>query len=354
MQLAAQIRAWAGELGFGAVGIADLELATASARLREWLAQERHGTMAWLERHEDIRSDPQRLLQGAIRSISVRIDYLPEGTPDGWEERELGRTREDGKAIVALYARGRDYHKVVRARLADLAQRIREAVRGGGYRVLCDSAPALEVELATKAGIGWRGKHTLLLAREAGSMFFLGEILTDLPLPVDAPTTEHCGSCTRCIDVCPTKAILAPYVLDARRCISYLTIEHEGPIPLELRPLLGNRIYGCDDCQLVCPWNRYARTSGLADFDVRNGLDGASLLELFAWSREDFERRLEGSPIRRIGYERWSRNLAVGLGNARPAHDIATALQGRLATESSEMVAEHLRWALERQSGLPL
>jgi epoxyqueuosine reductase len=275
------------------------------------------------------------------------MDYLPRGASSEWAARELGRLDESGAAVVSLYARGRDYHKVLRSRLQSLAERIEQVVGTFGYRVATDSAPVLEVELARKAGIGWRGKHTLLLSQDAGSMFFLGEILTDLALPADAPITERCGTCTRCIDICPTRAITGPYQLDARRCISYLTIEHPGSIPEELRPLIRNRIYGCDDCQLVCPWNKYAKRSALSDFDVRHGLDDATLVELFAWSASDFEARTAGSAIRRVGYERWLRNLAVALGNAPTSDTIIAALSSR-RSDASELVREHVEWALAR------
>jgi epoxyqueuosine reductase len=272
------------------------------------------------------------------------MDYRPDAADS------LGVLADGSKAFVARYALGRDYHKVLRARLQRLAHRIAEEVGRFGYRVFTDSAPVMEVELARKAGLGWRGKHTLLIARDAGSFFFLGDIYTDLPLPADAPVGEHCGRCKKCIDVCPTRAIVGPYRLDARRCISYLTIELKGSIPAELRPLVGNRVYGCDDCQLVCPWNRYARTTPEPDFRVRNGLDRAELIELFAWTEEEFRTRMAGSAILRIGYERWLRNLAVGLGNApRSAHATA-ALRSRVQDRSA-LVREHVAWALERQEG---
>jgi epoxyqueuosine reductase len=330
------------------VGIADLDVDEAAARLRQWLAQGRQGDMAYLQRHAELRAAPGQLLPGALRVISARLDYRPRDDGEDWVAREQARLEAPGAAVVSVYARGRDYHKVLRARLRQLAERIAGEVDQPLYRPYCDSAPLLEVELARKAGIGWRGKHTLLLTREAGSMFFLGELLTDLPLPVDRPRSEHCGSCTSCIAVCPTGAITAPYQLDARRCISYLTIEHQGAIPAELRPLMGNRIYGCDDCQLVCPWNRYARRSSLPDFDVRNGLDRAGLVALFAWTPEDFAQRLAGSPILRIGHERWLRNIAVALGNAPAAPEALAALRTR-RDHPSALVREHVDWALARQ-----
>lgn len=345
--LAADIKRWGAELGFGAVGIAALEVSAASARLRDWLAAGRHGSMDYMARHADLRADPQRLLPGALRVISARMDYLPRQSPADWTAREHKRLAERGAAVVSIYARGRDYHKVLRTRLQALATRVEQAAGAHGYRVCTDSAPVFEVELAASAGLGWRGKHTLLLAREAGSMFFLGEILTDLPLPVDAPLDEHCGTCRDCIDACPTGAIVAPYELDARRCISYLTIEHTGEIPEPLRPLIGNRVYGCDDCQLACPWNKFARRATLPDFDVRHSLDAASLVELFAWTEAEFRDRHAGSAIRRIGYERWLRNLAVGLGNAPPTPAVIAALRGR-ADHASGLVRSHVAWALVR------
>ncbi|HQR75952.1 MAG TPA: tRNA epoxyqueuosine(34) reductase QueG [Burkholderiaceae bacterium] len=349
--LAGQIRAWGAELGFSRVGIADLELADATQRLQAWLAAGWHGDMEYMERHAALRADPTRLLPGACRAIMVRMDYLPRETSPDWAARELRRLEEAGAAVVSLYARGRDYHKVLRSRLQSLADRIEQATGTFGYRVATDSAPVFEVELARKSGIGWRGKHTLLLSQEAGSMFFLGEILTDLALPADQPMADRCGTCARCIEICPTRAITAPYQLDARRCISYLTIEHAGSIPVELRPLLGNRIYGCDDCQLVCPWNKYAQRSVLPDFDVRHGFDAARLVELFAWSASEFETRTAGSAIRRIGYERWLRNLAVALGNAPTSSAVVAALRAR-RDEASALVREHVNWALAQHDAV--
>lgn len=346
-ELADQIKRWGAQLGFGAVGIADLDVRQAAEHLQQWLQQGLHGQMHYLQRHAGLRAAPARLQAGAIRVISARLDYRPRADSDSWLQREQARLAQDGAAVVSIYARGRDYHKVLRSRLRQLGERIARRVQRPAYRPYCDSAPLLEVEFARKAGLGWRGKHTLLLTREAGSMFFLGEILTDLPLPVDAPASEHCGRCTSCIDVCPTHAIIAPYRLDARRCISYLTIEHPGSIPGELRPLLGNRVYGCDDCQLVCPWNRFAQRGSLPDFDVRNGLDSASLVELFSWSAEEFASRHAGSAILRIGYERWLRNLAVALGNAKTTPEVVAALGARKDHESA-IVREHVRWALQR------
>ena len=339
--LAAAIKAWGRELGFQAVGIADIDLSGAAAQLAEWVGRGYHGEMDYMAKHGSKRSRPDELVPGTTRVICARMDYKPESADSG---EVLG---EGAKAFVARYALGRDYHKLVRARLQRLAARIQREVGFAGYRVFTDSAPVMEVELARKAGLGWRGKHTLLLARDAGSFFFLGEIYTDLPLPVDRPVSEHCGDCGRCIDVCPTRAIVAPYRLDARRCISYLTIELKGSIPEALRPLIGNRVYGCDDCQLVCPWNRFARVSAEPDFRVRNGLDAAELAELFAWSEAEFRQRMAGSAIRRIGYERWLRNLAVGLGNAPTCERVVDALRAR-AGDASALVREHVAWALVR------
>jgi epoxyqueuosine reductase len=346
-KLVERIRAWAAELGFARVGIADTDVAEASRHLQAWLGEGRHGAMDYMERHARLRADPAQLLPGALRVISARMDYLPATSPPDWAERELHRLREPGAAVVSLYARGRDYHKVLRTRLQSLATRIEGEVGSFGYRVATDSAPVLEVELARKSGIGWRGKHTLLLSQDAGSMFFLGEILTDLPLPVDAPVVERCGTCARCIDICPTRAITGPYQLDARRCISYLTIEHPGPIPEDLRPLMGNRVYGCDDCQLVCPWNKFAQRATLPDFDARHGLGSATLIDLFAWNEEDFNARTAGSAIRRIGHERWLRNVAVALGNAPTSPAIIAALTSR-RSDPSALVREHVEWALGR------
>jgi len=343
--LASRIRQWGEELGFTRIGIADVDVARAAERLDAWLAEGRHGDMDYLQRHSALRADPSRLLPGALRVIAARMDYLPRDAHDDWARREFDRTLVPNAAVVSIYARGRDYHKSLRERLQKLASRIEGEAGQFGYRVATDSAPVLEVELARKAGLGWRGKHTLLLSQDSGSMFFLGEILTDLPLPVDAPTSDHCGTCSRCIDICPTRAITAPYELDARRCISYLTIEHHGSIPIELRKLIGNRVYGCDDCQLVCPWNKFAQRSELPDFDVRNGLDGATLIELFAWDEVQFNERHAGSAIRRIGHERWLRNIAVALGNAPTTPEVITSLGAR-ADHPSELVREHVAWAL--------
>jgi epoxyqueuosine reductase len=340
--LAAWIKAWGLELGFQQVGIADTDLQEAEARVSTWLAQGYHGEMDYMARHGTRRSRPVELTPGTLRVISARMDYLPEG------HGALRRALEDpATAFVSRYALGRDYHKLLRRRLERLADRIAGAVGPFGYRVFVDSAPVLEKPLAQKAGLGWIGRHTNLINPQAGSWFFLGEIYTDLALPVDTPGTDHCGTCLACLDVCPTRAIVAPYVLDARRCISYLTIELAGPIPEPLRPLIGNRIYGCDDCQLFCPWNRFASLSAEADFCARWGLDSATLIALFAWDEAEFRARTEGSAIRRIGPIAWLRNLAVALGNGPATPAAVAALRARL-DHPSELVREHVAWALGR------
>ena len=336
------IGSWGAELGFQQVAVADCDLSHAEPRLAEWLARGWHGDMDYMARHGVKRARPAELLPGTLRVIAVRMNYTPPAARDSWSVIHDGK-----RAFISRYATGRDYHKVLRGRLQQLAKRIEQAVGEYRYRVFTDSAPVMEVALAEKAGLGWRGKHTLLLNREGGSSFFLGEIYTDLPLPLDKPQTEHCGTCKRCIDFCPTQAIVAPYQLDARRCISYLTIELKGSIPETLRPLIGNRVYGCDDCQLVCPWNRYAQTSAEPDFAVRNGLDDVSLVELFAWDAATFAERLAGSAIHRIGHERWLRNIAVGLGNAPSSPEVIAALRSR-RDDVSQLVREHVAWALAR------
>lgn len=340
------MRRWGRELGFSAVGIADLDLAEAADRLTAWVGEGMHGEMDYMERHLPLRRDPSQLVPNARSAIMVRMDYAPlDGPALAASQRKA--LADGATGVVATYALGRDYHKVLRQRLQRLADRIAGHIGPFGYRVFTDSAPVMEVELARKAGIGWRGKHTLLLSRD-GSWFFLGEILTDLPLPADQLQTPHCGQCRRCIDACPTGAIVAPYVLDARRCISYLTIELRGSIPEALRPAIGTRVYGCDDCQMACPWNKYARASAVPDFAPRHGLEAAQLVALFAWTEKDFDARTQGSAIRRIGYERWLRNVAVALGNARPSAEVRAALLSR-ADHPSELVREHVRWALARQ-----
>lgn len=341
--LAGRIRLWAQELGFQSVGISDTRLADAEPRLREWLAQGMNGSMHYMANNLDKRSSPEMLVAGVLRVISVRMDYFPPECADSWEVLADGE-----RAFVSRYALGRDYHKLMRKRLALLAGRIGDAVKDFEGRVFTDSAPVMEVEFARKAGLGWRGKHTLLLSREAGSWFFLGEIFVNLPLPVDLSADEHCGSCARCLDICPTRAIVAPYRLDARRCISYLTIEFKGSIPVELRSLMGNRIYGCDDCQLVCPWNRFARATAENDFHPRHGLDDVTLLKLFGWNEATFRERMAGSAIYRIGHEQWQRNLAVALGNAPRREQIIAALAQRRESASA-LLREHLDWALAQQ-----
>ncbi|MBT9567303.1 MAG: tRNA epoxyqueuosine(34) reductase QueG [Thiobacillus sp.] len=343
IQLTNQIKDWGRELGFSAIGVADSDLSIAEAGLQAWLDKGFQGEMDYMALHGTKRSRPAELVPGTVRIISARLDYFPPASADPQAILE-----DADRAYIARYALGRDYHKVLRNRLQKLAERIGAAVGEHHFRVFTDSAPVLEVELASKSGLGWRGKHTLLLNRQHGSWFFLGEIYTDLPLPVDTAETNHCGTCQACIDVCPTQAIVAPYSLDARRCISYLTIELKGSIPSDLRPLMGNRIYGCDDCQLVCPWNRFAQTARLPDFEVRNGLDSAKLVELFAWREADFNERLAGSPIRRIGHARWLRNIAVALGNAPASAEVLLALRTRL-NHPDELVREHVVWALARQ-----
>ena len=349
LALASSIKAWGRELGFADIRITDVDLSHREAGFAAWLDKGYHGEMDYMAAHGMKRARPAELVPGTISVITARMPYLPQAAAPDWRERETARMQDAGAAVISVYARGRDYHKVIRARLQQLATRIEQQTGPFGYRVFTDSAPVMEVALAEKAGLGWRGKHTLLLNREAGSMFFLGEILTDLPLPADAPSTPHCGQCSACIDVCPTQAIVGPYELDARRCISYLTIELKGSIPIELRSLIGNRVYGCDDCQLFCPWNKFAQTSTLADFDERHGLGDAALVELFGWSEQEFDRNMEGSAIRRIGHERWLRNIAVGLGNAASANKGAPAIVAALrarADHESAIVREHVAWAL--------
>ena len=342
-KLAENIRGWAHELGFQATGIANTDLAEAETGLLDWLAQGFHGQMDYMAKHGIRRSRPADLLAGTVRVISVRMNYLPSKVRDSWEVLQQGES-----AFISRYALGRDYHKLMRKRLSQLEEKIRTAVAEFEGRVFVDSAPVMEVALARKSGLGWRGKHTLLLSQDTGSWFFLGEIYINLPLPVDHPENAHCGSCTRCIEVCPTQAIVAPYLLDARRCISYLTIELKGSIPIALRPLIGNRIYGCDDCQLVCPWNRFAKMTSEPDFEVRNGLDDVSLVELFAWDENEFREKMSGSAIYRIGHEQWLRNIAVAMGNAPRNAALVAALQNR-ASHASELVREHVNWALSRQ-----
>ncbi len=343
-RLAADIRRWGRELGFDAVAISDVDLGRHEAHLLEWLAAGLHGEMDYMARHGTRRSRPAELEPGTLRVISARMNYWPRAAD---AEAVLN---DPARGYVSRYALGRDYHKVLRRRLQKLADRIAEAVGPFGYRAFTDSAPVLEKALAEQAGLGWIGKHTNLIDRHSGSWFFLGELYTSLPLPVDAPAPNHCGDCRRCIDACPTGAIVAPWRLDARLCISYLTIELKGRIPEPLRPLVGNRIYGCDDCQLVCPWNRFARTSPLPDFAPRHGLDAPLLAELFTWDEPTFLARTEGSAIRRIGHERWLRNIAVALGNGPATAAARAALEAR-RDHPSPLVREHVAWALGRLSG---
>ncbi|HEX6019844.1 MAG TPA: tRNA epoxyqueuosine(34) reductase QueG [Burkholderiaceae bacterium] len=351
VQTLEQLRAWALELGFSQIGVADVDLRDAEPGLREWLAAGFHGGMNYMAAHGMRRARPAELVPGTVRVITARMDYLPRDADAAWSTIERQRLQQPQRAVVSLYARGRDYHKVLRARLQQLAARLADAVGPFGHRVFTDSAPVLEVELARRSGIGWRGKHTLALARDAGSMFFLGEIYVDLALPLTAAGGAHCGSCSACIDACPTRAIVAPYRLDARRCISYLTIEHDGPIPPPLRPLIGNRIFGCDDCQLACPWNKYAQRATLADFDARAQWADAELLALWRWDEATFLRHTEGSALRRAGYARWRRNLAVALGNAlrNAPSDLEQALREALRAalpQADALVREHIEWAL--------
>ncbi|MGD8925764.1 MAG: tRNA epoxyqueuosine(34) reductase QueG [Thioalkalispiraceae bacterium] len=354
-ELVKKIHLWAKQLGFQQIGISDTDLSEAEIRLIEWLDQDFHGEMAWMLRHGSKRSRPAELHPGTLRIISARMDYWPAASRDAWEI-----INDSEKAFVSRYALGRDYHKLLRRRLQQLASMISAEVGEFGYRVFVDSAPVMEKPIAEKAGLGWIGKHTNLINREAGSWFFLGEIYTDLPLPSKPTQSEnHCGTCSACIEACPTDAIVGPYQLDARRCISYLTIEHRGSFPEELRKKMGNRIYGCDDCQLVCPWNRFSKASNEKDFLPRHQLDDVSLLELFSWDQQQFEQQMQGSPIRRIGYEAWIRNIVIALGNSLAAmsqtdKSNAEKIIGRLKTRSgdkSSLIREHVEWALKQYPG---
>jgi epoxyqueuosine reductase len=340
--LKAAIALWSSELGFQQLGVSDIDLSDAEARLDRWLADGHHGEMHYMPRHGTKRSRPAELVPGTLRVISVRMDYFPDG-----QEQSAALLDHESRAYISRYALGRDYHKMMRGRLQKLATRIKQEVGNFGYRAFVDSAPVLEKPIAEKAGLGWLGKHTNIINKQAGSWFFLGELYTDLPLPVDEKASGHCGTCQACIDVCPTRAIVAPYELDARRCISYLTIELRGSIPVEFREAIGNRIYGCDDCQLFCPWNKFAQPTTEKDFAPRHGLDDIELTELFGWSEAKWLERTAGSAIRRIGYECWLRNIAIALGNARSTPEIIQALQSRLDYDS-ELVVEHVRWALAR------
>jgi epoxyqueuosine reductase len=347
-QLVSDIQMWARETGFSQIGVAGVDLSTAEPGLLAWLAKGFHGEMVYMQAHGLKRARPAELVPGTLSVITARMDYLDSEAQDDWQAKEFARLERPGEGIVSLYARGRDYHKVMRGRLQQLSLRIEACIGPFGYRVFTDSAPVLEAELAARSGLGWRGKHTLILNREAGSMFFLGEIYVNFNLPASAPVTAHCGSCQACMAICPTQAIVAPYQLDARRCISYLTIEHQGSIPLALRELMGNRIYGCDDCQLACPWNKYAKRTDLLDFQAREGFSDTSLVAYFSWTEEYFLQVTQGSPIRRIGHAQWLRNVAVALGNAlRKQFDpaIVEALSKQL-NHPSEVVREQVQWAL--------
>ncbi len=340
--LARRIQGWGTELGFQQIGFSDIDLQQAEQRLSKWLLRKFHGEMSYMERHGLKRSRPDLLVPGTVSVISARMDYLPE---DQSNAKDL--LDHPSKAYISRYALGRDYHKVMRSRLKKLAQRIEQFAQPLGFRVFVDSAPVLEKPLAEKAGLGWIGKHTNLINKDAGSWFFLGELYTDLELPGSTPSTPHCGSCRACLDVCPTDAIVAPYELDARRCISYLTIELKGSIPEPLRPLIGNRVYGCDDCQIFCPWNKFATESSEGDFAPRHKLDASELTDLFAWDKDTWSTKTEGSAMRRIGYEQWLRNIAVGLGNAESSHEIVAALQAR-SNDPSLLVREHVQWGLDQ------
>ena len=342
--LKSEIVGWCRELGFQQAGVSDINLELAERRLNDWLAERFHGSMHYMERHGSKRSHPEELVPGTVRVISVRMDYLVDDQDDA-----KALLDHESRAYISRYSLGRDYHKVMRGRLRTLSRRIEARIGEFGYRVFVDSAPVLEKALAEKAGLGWVGKHTNLINRNEGSWFFLGELYTDLPLPIDEPEVSHCGTCTACIDVCPTDAIVAPYSLDARRCISYLTIESKDSIPHEFRKAIGNRIYGCDDCQLFCPWNKFATRTSEPDFAPRHDLDTASLVELFAWSKEAFLEKTEGSAIRRIGHEQWLRNIAVALGNAKTTPEVVAALKSR-QHGASAMVTEHVTWALAQHA----
>ena len=351
------IRDAATELGFSQIGICGVDLSTAEPGLRAWLEAGFHGHMHYMAAHGMKRARPAELVPGTVSVISVSLPYLPLDAPEDWLAQEGLRMHAPGEAVISMYARGRDYHKVVRARLQQLGQKVQDFLGPMGHRAFCDSAPVLEVEMAQRSGLGWRGKHTLALHREAGSLFFLGELFVDVELPQSEPVSAHCGSCTACLEACPTRAIVAPYRLDARRCISYLTIEHDGVIDPELRPLMGNRIYGCDDCQWVCPWNKYAQRSTLPDFLPRAGLQGAGLRTLWAWDEAEFLRRTQGTAIRRIGWVRWRRNLAIGLGNAlTQCEDASEARRVRQVLQDAQsgsdpVVQIHIDWALSQGRG---
>jgi epoxyqueuosine reductase len=350
-----QIQIWARELGLSQIGVTGVDLATAEPGLQAWLEAGFHGSMGYMAAHGLKRARPAELVPGTVSVITARMDYLPQDTPPDWVTRETARSLQPREAVVSVYARGRDYHKVLRGRLQKLQERIAQAIGPFGHRVFTDSAPVLEAELATRSGLGWRGKHTLVLSREAGSMFFLGELFVDFAMPETPSASAHCGQCTACMDLCPTQAIVGPYKLDARRCISYLTIEHAGPIDEVLRPLIGNRIYGCDDCQLACPWNKFAQVSALPDWQPREGLSAASIVDLMAWSEAEFLRRTEGSAIRRIGHARWLRNLALAAGNALASEALSASEREKLQqalqvlrAHADPVVQEQVAWSLAR------
>ena len=340
--ITADIKRWGCELGFAEIGVCDTDLAAAEIEHQAWVKKDFHGDMNYMAKHGTKRTRPAELVPNTLRIITARLDYLPPNAKDSWQV-----INNNEAAFISRYALGRDYHKVMRQKLQKLCDKIALEVPDFEYRVFTDSAPVLEVALAEKSGLGWRGKHTLLINKDHGSWFFLGEIYTNLPLPIDEGASNHCGSCSACIDICPTRAITAPYEVDARRCISYLTIELKDAIPLEFRPLIGNRVYGCDDCQLICPWNKFSETTTEPDFNVRNGLDDISLVECFGWSEAEFEQKMAGSAIFRIGYVQWLRNIAVGLGNAPTTPEIIVALKSR-ENDASELVREHVLWALSQ------
>ena len=340
--LTQKIKSWGLELGFQQVGISDTDLSHIEEQYAEWIAEGKYGDMDYMHKHGDKRLRPDELIAGTTRVISVRMDHLPHNSDLAIEKLDDNKT-----AYISRYALGRDYHKVLRKRIQQLAKKIETEIGEFGYRVFVDSAPVMEKPIAQKAGLGWQGKHTNLINKNAGSWFFLGELYTDLPLPIDDSAEDHCGSCTACIDVCPTNAITAPYQLDARKCISYLTIEHKGSIPVEFRKAIGNRVYGCDDCQLFCPWNKFAHLTEEKDFMPRHQLDSATMVDLFNWTEEEFLQRTEGSAIRRIGYERWLRNLAIGLGNAITSDDLINALNEKI-DYPSDIIKESINWALKQ------
>ena len=350
-----QIQIWARELGLSQIGVTGIDLATAEPGLQAWLDAGFHGSMVYMAAHGMKRARPAELVPGTVSVITARMDYLPQGTSPNWVTHETARSQQPGEAVVSVYARGRDYHKVLRSRLQKLQERIAQAIGPFGHRVFTDSAPVLEAELATRSGLGWRGKHTLVLSRDAGSMFFLGELFVDFALPETPAVSGHCGQCTACMDLCPTQAIVGPYQLDARRCISYLTIEHAGPIDEALRPLIGNRIYGCDDCQLACPWNKFAQVSAAPDWQPREGLSAGRIVQLMAWSEAEFLRRTEGSAIRRIGHARWLRNLALAAGNALVSDELSLSEREKILQALSTLVAhadpvvqEQAAWSLAK------